>query len=246
MIHHNVTPSSANEYVAATVQIEGLSFTIIAAYKPPRKALDSGRLEGILRATTPPHILTCDFNAHHPSRGSRKTTIKAQRSLDVGYQHGMTVLNTGEPIFFRKGVSSALDITAVSSVLLSRISWSVDIESHGSDHLPSYITLHGVPGGHLKHQIRFSNWDVFAAAIQEGLGSELCYDDFVSTMARARKTSMKTFILPKYYNVAYAEFERLHAICRRAERRRAKRWHLRTFEHPTPAEGDSPPNVEMS
>lgn len=222
MIHHNVTPSAVNEYVAATVQIGGLSFTVIAAYIPPRKALDSDRLESILRATPPPHILTGDFNAHHPSWGSRKTTIKAQHLLDIAYQHGMAVLNTGEPTFFRKGVSSALDITVVSSVLLSRISWSVDIESHGSDHLPTYITLDGVPRGHLKHQVRFSNWDVFATAVQESIGSVLSYDDFVSTMARARKASTKTFILPKSYNVADAEFERLRAIRRRAERRARK------------------------
>lgn len=144
----------------------------------------------------------------------------------------MAVRNTGEQTFFGKGVSRALDIPVVFSVLHSRISWFVDIESHGSDQLPTYITLHGVPRGHLKHQVRFSNWDVFSTAIQEGLGSVLCYDDFVSTMARTRKTSTKTFIYPSHTMSPTQSLKGFGPYADEQKEERAKLWSLRTFEHP--------------
>lgn len=90
----------AFEYVAATVRGGGLSFTIIAAYIPPRVALDLHRLEGIINATPAPQILTGDFNAHHPSWGGRKVTAKGRRLMDCAQRYDMFVLNTGEPTFF--------------------------------------------------------------------------------------------------------------------------------------------------
>lgn len=144
IIEHSLPPNASNEYVAASVRGAGLSFTIIAAYIPPRVALDVNRLEGIISSTPAPHILTGDFNAHHPTWGGRKTTVKGRRLLDTVHRHGMFVVNSGEPTFFRGKVSSALDVTMVSSELLPRTSWTADIELHGSDHVPTYIALDGL------------------------------------------------------------------------------------------------------
>lgn len=218
IIEHGLSPDARNEYVAATLRGAGLSFTIIAAYIPPRVALDLNRLEGIISTTPAPHILTGDFNAHHPIWGSRKTTAKGRHLLDIAHRQGMCVVNSGEPTFYRGKMSSALDVTFVSSQLLPRTSWAVDIELHGSDHAPTYIAVDDLSGSRPQRVIRSSDWEAFRTVVEEAVDSVSSYEAFVDTMSRARKSSSKVLRLPHRYTAADSEYERLRAVRRRAER----------------------------
>ncbi|KAH6930345.1 hypothetical protein HPB50_012995 [Hyalomma asiaticum] len=69
---HAVPPDASNEYAAATVKWNSLTFTVIAAYIPPGVKFDVKKLQAILDTTPEPHVLTGDFNAHHPAWGGAK------------------------------------------------------------------------------------------------------------------------------------------------------------------------------
>lgn len=156
-MQHNLPPNALNELAAITVRHAGVSFTVIAAYIPPHASLNTQRLEDIIRRTPPPHILTGDFNAHHPSWGSKKTTVKGRRLLDIADRFSLCVINTGQPTFYRGRMSSATDVTMVSSALSTTTSWYADIESHGSNHVPTYIIVDGLPSGRRKSAVQFVN-----------------------------------------------------------------------------------------
>lgn len=166
-MEHTLPPDDTNEYVTATIKSSAQQFTLIAAYIPPDAAFNVDRLQHIVRTTPAPHVLTGDFNAHHPSWGSIKTTIRGRRLFDAACRNGLAVINTGEPTFSRGAVSSTLDVTMVSLGLSRRAQWYVDIESHGSDHLPTYILLDGLCGGPFNREIRCLDWSLYSALIEE-------------------------------------------------------------------------------
>lgn len=112
---HNVPPDVSNEYVAATVKHRSVAFSVVAGYIPPHARFDAKRLEALLDSTPPPHVLTGDFNAHHPAWGGTKTSVRGRRLLNVASQAGLVVLNTGCPTFYCGQRSSALDVTMVSA-----------------------------------------------------------------------------------------------------------------------------------
>lgn len=75
----NVEPDDSNEYVAATVRHNQVTFTIITGYIAPTAKFKVKRLQALLATTPLPHLLTGDFNAHHPAWGSVKKTQRGSR-----------------------------------------------------------------------------------------------------------------------------------------------------------------------
>ncbi|KAG0444101.1 hypothetical protein HPB47_014173 [Ixodes persulcatus] len=78
---HDVNPHPTNEYVAATISKDTTVLTVIAAYIEPRARFDKDILDELIKATPSPHILTGDFNAHHPLWGGVKTTVPGRSKL---------------------------------------------------------------------------------------------------------------------------------------------------------------------
>ncbi|KAH7939471.1 hypothetical protein HPB52_012777 [Rhipicephalus sanguineus] len=149
---HHISADASNKYAAVTVKWDTLAFTVIAAYIPPRATFDVDRLQDIIDGTPGPHILTGDFNAHHPAWGGRKTSVRGRRLFDIAHRNNLAILNDGQPTFFKNDRCSALDVTMISAHLMSTAAWFVDIESHGSDHVPTYISL-GCPKQYTQRRV---------------------------------------------------------------------------------------------
>lgn len=106
-ISHSLTPDATNEYVALTVKQGRNMFTLIAGYIPPNTQFDSLRISSIIKNNPSPHILTGDFNAHHPLWGSTKTTARGTSLVTLTHQHGLFTLNDGSPTFFGAPLQAA-------------------------------------------------------------------------------------------------------------------------------------------
>ncbi|KAH7955562.1 hypothetical protein HPB52_001368 [Rhipicephalus sanguineus] len=150
---HHISADASNEYDAVTVKWDTLASTVIAAYIPPRVTFDVDRLQDIIDGTPGPHILTGDFNAHHAAWGGRKTSVRGRRLFDIAHRNNLAILNDGQPTYFKNNRCSALDVTMISAHLMSTATWFADIESHGSDHVPTYISL-GSPKQYTQRRMR--------------------------------------------------------------------------------------------
>lgn len=135
---HVVSTHPTNEYVCATISNGKMKFTIIAAYIPPKTLFDRQHLESILNTMPPPFILTGDFNAHHPIWGSIRTNLRGRHLAELADDYHLSTINDGTPTYFygTEG-SSCLDLTFVSAALTSQTTWFADIETRGSDHVPT-------------------------------------------------------------------------------------------------------------
>ncbi|KAL1487390.1 hypothetical protein MTO96_008014 [Rhipicephalus appendiculatus] len=164
---HRISADVSNEYAAVTVKMDTLVFTVVAAYIPPRATFDVDRLQDIIDATPGPHILTGDFNAHHLAWGGRRTSVRGRRLFDIARRNNLAILNDGQPTFFKNDKCSALDVTMISAHLMSTATWFADIESHGSDHVPTYISL-GCPTRNTQRRaIRCTNWEEYNTAVED-------------------------------------------------------------------------------
>ncbi|KAH7938892.1 hypothetical protein HPB52_002131 [Rhipicephalus sanguineus] len=163
---HRISADASNEYAAVTVKWHTLAFTVIGAYIPPRATFDVDRLQDIIDGTPGPHILTGDFNAHHPAWGGRRTSVRGRRLFDIAHRNNLAILNDGQPTFYKNDRCSASDVTMISAHLMSTATWFADIESHGSDHVPTYISL-----GPMRNTQR-KVWSTPALETTHGFGSE--------------------------------------------------------------------------
>lgn len=98
------------------------------------------------------------------------------------------IVNDGSPTFFRAvQVSSPLDIFMITSRLPKRVRWSVDIETRGSNHLPTYISISGFDRSKITTHVHRIIWDLFKEALHLACPTvDTCgsFEDLVtSTMA---------------------------------------------------------------
>lgn len=221
-IQHPIPTDPHNEYVAATLKCMNMQFTVIAAYIPPRANFNIERLQDIMRSTPVPHIITGDFNAHHPAWGGVRSTARGRQLFDFALSNNLLFLNDGQATYYQGARSSALDISMISADLSASTTWSVDIETHGSDHLPTYIEVCGFSLASQRHKVRYTNWEAFADAVEKQDLSNLNYDSFIAAVAHAQTLHTRVLHLPKVYSAVDAEYEKLRAIRRRAERRARK------------------------
>lgn len=219
-VHHDVPSHPNNEYVSVTVRRGKVSFTIIASYVAPSCVFDVSRLNAIIRQCPGPILLTGDFNAHNAAWGSAKTTRRGRELLDLAYDHDLCVLNDGPPTFVRgTRSSSCLDVAFVSREIVSRSSWFVDVECHGSDHIPTYTTISGFQVNTKPHSVLYTDWKKFKDGVEVRLQTTGTYHEFISAIQLSAKEATKAVHLSPSRTTVDAEYERLRAIRRRAERR---------------------------
>lgn len=214
-----VQPHDDNQYVCLTVKNRKLTFTLVGAYLSPSSPFDTKRLEDIIKASPGPWIITGDFNAHHTIWGSSKVNATGRRLASFFSNHDLLLLNDASPTFLRGTVySSCLDLTFVSRRIATRVKWFLDIETHGSDHIPTYLKIDGMSNTHPSNTLQRIDWTVFKNhledACQKGLLSGL-----QEAIKEAAQTAMCTLMCSSKYSQFDLELERLRAIRRRAERR---------------------------
>lgn len=215
----HVPPHDENQYVCLTVKKKKVAFTLVGTYLSPSTRFDSKRLEDILTATPGPWIITGDFNAHHPIWGSSKINPTGRRLASFVSDHELSLLNDGSPTFLRgSSYSSCLDLAFVSRRFATRVKWFLDIETHGSDHIPSYLKIKGLASCHSPNTIRRIDWSTFETNMEEacrkGLPSGL-----QQAIKEATQNAMCTLTCTSMFSKFDVELERLRAIRRRAERR---------------------------
>lgn len=110
----------------------------------------------------------------------------------------------------------------MSSQLSPHCSWFTDVETHGSDHIPTYTTLPLFLGSFRNRPVACTNWLDFHEAMESPDASLSDLNSFTNAIALASKTASKTFTLPCHRKCVDAQYEHLRAIRRRAERRARK------------------------
>ena len=81
-----------------------------------------------------------DFNAHNTLWGGMQCDKRGKVIEDIIEKNNLCVLNDGSQTFIRGcSYSSVLDLTICSHDTFSDMVWHIDVETHGSDHLPILV-----------------------------------------------------------------------------------------------------------
>lgn len=85
-----------------------------------------------------------DFNAASHHWGSNSNNDRGRAILRFAEDYQLAVLNDGAAtrIDYSTGITSAIGLTLVSLEMANKFRWSVDVDNYGSDHFPTYLTLH--------------------------------------------------------------------------------------------------------
>lgn len=219
-VSYDVQHHPDNEYVCVTIQHGKCKVSVIAAYIPPGVRFEEKRLEDILNNCPPPHILTGDFNAHHPVWGSLHMNTRGRRLADLAAAHHLSVLNDGSPTYLRGTTcSSCLDVTFMTNTILSSADWFTDIETRGSDHIPTYIIIKSFQGTPNRNTVQQTHWDTYKTSMEQACKNTASLSTFESDILKSRKAATKTYNLSSNQSTIDSEYERLRAIRRRAERK---------------------------
>lgn len=214
-----VSPHDENQYICLTVKQKTLTFTLIGVYLSPSARFDCQRLDDILSSVPDPWIIIGDFNAHHPIWGSSKVNTTGRRLASFVSTHELSLLNDGSPTFLRGSTySSCLDLTFVSRRFATSVKWFLDIETHGSDHIPSYLTIEGFASDHPPKTVRRIDLSAFTTNIEHACEKGLT-SGIEQAIKQAAQSAMRTLAYSSRPSETDMELERLRAIRRRAERR---------------------------
>ncbi|KAG0444799.1 hypothetical protein HPB47_013367 [Ixodes persulcatus] len=119
-------PSATAEYVAATIHVREVEFTVVSVYVAPGStAVWDARILRDIARQCPSRLLFCgDFNAHNTTWGDNRTTPRGSALEDVTTTLGLEALNDGSETFVRQGVhGSVLDLTFAPRNIAA--SWTV-------------------------------------------------------------------------------------------------------------------------
>lgn len=134
------------EAVAATL-ITYKTITICSIYIEPHLKITLHDIEDLFSQLPDPCVVVGDFNAHSSFWGSEKTDTRGQILEDFILCNNICLLNTGKPTYCSpsSGKMSFIDLSFCSSSVLSDFKWDVLDNPHGSDHLPTTISLTSSP-----------------------------------------------------------------------------------------------------
>lgn len=188
---YDVTPNYTNEYICAIVKNRSRTFTILSANIQTKTSFDSRRLETIVLSTPSPHILRGDFNAYHESWGNARKNKRGWEINDIAESINFVLMNDGTPNFYRKTVSSVLDLTFVSSF--------------DSDGKPRTVSV--------------TDWDKFSELSKNLLTAAMSIEELVPLISHFMAQASRNIFLPFNCIDIAIEYARLRAIQRRAEQR---------------------------
>lgn len=139
--------SAMNNTEACAVQVEwqGKPLILISIYIPPKVKISKSNLLKFFSQFNSDFILGGVLNAHHPSWGNNSTCEKGAAVYEATLHSNYIILNNGEQTYrpHWKNVTSAIDITVISSSLITHCEWHTETDNWGSDHRPIEIHLQG-------------------------------------------------------------------------------------------------------
>lgn len=187
-VHHPVPPDEVNQYVCLTVKKKKLTFTILGAYLSPTSRLDCERLQGILTSTPQPWVIIGDFNAHHYLWGSSKVNSRGRTLVSFASERELCLSNDGSPTYLRGSVySSCLDLTFVSRSFSRRVHWFSDLETRGSDHIPTYLKIEGLTSSRSPRAVQCTDWPKYKIIMED-----CCRDGTSCNLEGAIKDAIET------------------------------------------------------
>lgn len=98
-------------------------------------------LESIIEQLPAPFVVTGDFNVHNYLWGSSKNDAKGRIIENWLNTDNLALLNTGSATYHnaRSNTFDAIDLTLVSPILMTKLTWRVTDDLHNSDHFPIII-----------------------------------------------------------------------------------------------------------
>lgn len=116
-------------------------------------------------------------------------------------------------------MSCALDLSFVSSSFLQNVSWTTYLETRGSDHYPTLLTVCDFAGCKTSNALLYTDWDLFSELAGKCITAATTNEEFAPSIAHCLKQSTKKIHVPFHCTDIDGEYERLRAIRRRAERK---------------------------
>ncbi|KAI5756257.1 hypothetical protein M8J77_023456 [Diaphorina citri] len=214
MHHHSevIPVSSPLQIIAVKVKVVWLSYEISVCnvYIPPSFKLEEKHLSDVISQVPMPCILCGDFNAHSPLWGAPRCNsngLEVQEFLEKN--ECMFLLNDDQPTHINSsyGSLSTLDLSIISSSIVSDVLFSVHDDACSSDHVPVFIRFsnHDYPSYPAKHvwSYKKADWEKFRSSIKfhECLNVSDDVNDMLSVInsdiLNAAKLSIPTLNLSK-------------------------------------------------
>ena len=161
------------EYILLKISKEVSCFYLFFGYNPPYNIIDSGEFESLWDSLTSlgQVIIMGDFNTQHPDWGSCYPNQLGRYFKDSLINcTDLILLNDKAPtrISIKAGCP---DLALCTSNILDKLSFSVGIDSFGSDHFPLLISINNFDRFRCKPQNIFSltrvNWTSFRPDIEK-------------------------------------------------------------------------------
>ncbi|KAG0442306.1 hypothetical protein HPB47_015737 [Ixodes persulcatus] len=206
LLHNQVDLSAFSshsaEYVAATIHVREVEFTVVSVYVAPGStAVWDARILRDIARQCPSRLLFCgDFNAHNTTWGDNRTTPRGSALEDVTTTLGLEALNDGSETFVRQGVhGSVLDLTFAPRNIAA--SWTVIADT--TKKYKKYDVTH---------------WDLFRQHLSKAL-EHGPMNDLGRAITNALSLSTRTVSLPIQRPAPDLEYLNLRAARRRAQRK---------------------------
>ena len=123
-------------------------------------------LDKILEQVPSPYVICSDINGHYPNWGSSNPNYRGEMINQWLQNTDLMLLNSGAPTYeTSSGNFTHIDLTLVSTSLISQFDWEVYHENLSSDHFPIIIqsTNHCINTSYYipKYKLKDANWEGF-------------------------------------------------------------------------------------
>jgi len=142
---------------------------LCSMYIPPSHKIDKQELTSLiqqLKSTKLPILIMGDFNAHHTSWGSSRSSQRGNQLLQFFDEHSLHVHNTGEPTHISYMSESCIDLTVSTLNLVPSVTWCAMESTYGSDHYVIKVTLtsqgvNQIENNRDSYNMKKTNWKCF-------------------------------------------------------------------------------------
>ena len=153
--------------MAVRIRFNNQLITMCNIYINPNNNLRFNDIQNLINQLPHPYLLLGDLNAKNPLWGGETTNQRGRIIEQLLIANNLCIMNTGDDTHFhvQTGMSSAIDVSLCSPVLLEQFSWSVEGDLHGSDHNP--IVMEHLVGERVQREVKpifkRADWKSFQA-----------------------------------------------------------------------------------
>lgn len=117
---------------------------------------------------------------------------RGRRLLESSNLHSLNTLNAGRPTYLRgTRCISCFDLKIISQELLPYCFWFSDIQTRGSDHIPSYTILKEFSSRKPYNTIRRTNWQTYQTSKKNFSESPASLQDFSNSGVALTKSETR-------------------------------------------------------